>query len=91
MDPEGEFRSALIDSARSWLADAAKNGNVRAIEKILMAYDPDFQFLRPVSANTEVNIENFVQLMPGIPTEMLQQLKQALLESKQKELPVIDA
>jgi hypothetical protein len=91
MDPDGDFKAALIDQARSWLAKAASDGNVRAIEKILMAYDPDFQFLRPVSAHSEVNIEHFVQLMPGIPTAMLEQIRDALLEAKQKELPVLDA
>lgn len=91
MGPGGEHQTALAERARAALAKAADEGNVRAIEKILMAYDPDFQFLRPANFQGEVNIENFVQLMPGIPTEMLQQLKQALLESKQRELPVIDA
>ena len=89
MHPEGEHRAALVENARAALIEAAKSGNVRAIEKILMAYDADFHFLRPAAFQGDVNIENFVQLMPGIPTELLLQMREALV--KAKELPVIDA
>jgi hypothetical protein len=64
---------------------------VRAIEKILMAYDPDFQFLRPVAASGDINVENLVQIMPGIPTELLLQMREALRAGQTPELPVIDA
>lgn len=90
MAPDGEHREALVDSARDALLEAAKGGNVRAIEKILMAYDPDFQFLRPPQFAGDVNIDKLMIVMKDLPTEILQQAKEAIL-ARQRELPAIDA
>ena len=90
MAPEGEHREALIQNARAALIEAAKAGNVRAIEKILMAYDPDFAFMRPAAFTGDVNIDKLIQIMPGIPTELLQQMREELVRAKQAELPVIE-
>ncbi len=83
--------TAIGEIAEHALISAAQSGNVRAIEKVLMAYHARYQFLRPVNFQGEVNIENFIQLMPGVPTELLQQMREALLAERRKELPVIDA
>lgn len=91
MAPGGEFETAIGEIAEHALVQAAQSGNVRAIEKVLMAYHARYQFLRPVNFQGEVNIENFIQLMPGVPTELLQQMREALLAERRKELPVIDA
>lgn len=88
MHPDGEHRAALIQRARSALVDAASSGNVRAIEKILMAYDPDFQFLRPPAfAGDTYNVDKLIQIMPGIPTPLLQQVREALVQQRE----VVDA
>lgn len=90
MHPDGEHREAIVQSARAALVKSAHEGNVRAIEKILMAYDPDFNFLRPASAAGDTyNVDKLIQIMPGIPTHLLEQMRAELM--KQKELPVIDA
>lgn len=91
MAPDGEHREALVQNARAALIEAAKSGNVRAIEKILMAYDPDFQFLRPAQFQGDFNIETLVQIMPGIPTPLLQQIREALAIDAARELPDIEA
>ena len=86
----GEHQEAVVQSARAALIKAAQDGNVRAIEKILMAYDPDFEFLRPAAfVGDTYNVDKLIQIMPGIPTHLLEQMREELL--KQKELPVIDA
>jgi hypothetical protein len=91
MRPDGAHREALVSTARSALVEAAKGGNVRAIEKILMAYDSDFTFLRPAQFGGDLNVENLMIVMKDLPTEVLQQARDALLAKKQGELPVIDA
>ena len=86
----GEHQEALADLALAAMIQAANNGNVRAAEKILMAYHSDFQFLRPAAfAGDTYNVDKLIQIMPGIPTHLLEQMREELL--KQKELPVIDA
>lgn len=90
MDPEGDFRHALIEQARSWLAQAASDGNVRAIEKILMAYDPDFTFLRPAAIQGGLNVEQLQVFFGELPLEKLMELKEAREKARMKELAVID-
>ena len=90
MDPEGDFKAALIDQARSWLAKAASDGNVRAIEKILMAYDPDFTFMRPAAIQGGLNVEQLQVFFGELPLEKLLELKQARESARLKELPVLD-
>lgn len=91
MHPDGPHRSAIVQKAREALMEAAKNGNVRAIEKILAAYDPDFAFMRPPAfAGDTYNVDKLIQIMPGIPTHLLEQVREELVR-QQKELPVVDA
>lgn len=89
MAPDGEYRAAIVDNARADLVKAAREGNVRAIEKILMAYDPDFQFLRPQAATGDVNIDKVLVLMNDLPTPVLEQVKRAYLEGH-RALPAAD-
>ena len=91
MAPDGENRAAIVEDARTALIEAAKAGNVRAIEKLLMAFDPEFSFLRPAQFQGDVNIERLQVLMPNLPTELLMQMREALVAQKAAELPVIDA
>lgn len=85
----GEYEEALAQRAEAALFRAAEEGNVRAAEKILMAYHPNYSFLRPPGFSGDVTIDKFIQIMPGIPTELLQQMREAL--ARQKELPDIEA
>ena len=68
MHPEGEHRAALVQKLRSDLMAAASNGNIRAIEKGLMAYDPEFAFLRPVAFAGDFNVDKMMVVMKDIPT-----------------------
>lgn len=86
-----EHQMALAGRLRELLLKEAEKGNVRAIEKALMAYDPDFSFLRPQSQIGDINVEKLQVLLPQIPTEMLEQMRDTLIAAKQRELPVIDA
>lgn len=86
-----EHQLALQGRLRELLIKEAEKGNVRAIEKLLMAYDPDFSFLRPQGFQGDINIERLQVLMPQMPTELLEQMRESILAAQQKELPVIDA
>jgi hypothetical protein len=90
MAPDGENRTAMAENALKDLAKAAADGNVRAIEKILMAYHPDFSFMRPPAFSGDVNVEKLMIVMRDLPTPILEQARDALL-AKKRELPVIDA
>lgn len=89
MHPEGPHRAALIGIARESLVEAAKSGNVRAIEKILMAYDPDFGFLKPAQFSGDFNVDKLMVVLGDVPTPILQQVRQAL--ESQKALPDVEA
>ena len=89
MRPDGEHRSALIGIARESLVEAAKAGNVRAIEKILMAYDPDFGFLKPAQFTGDFNVDKLMVVLSDGPTPILQQVRQAL--ESQRALPDVEA
>jgi len=90
MRPDGEHRAAVVQKVRAALIKAATEGNVRAIEKVLMAWDSEFSFLRPAAfAGDTYNVDKLIQIMPGIPTHLLEQMRAELV--KQKELPVIEA
>lgn len=95
MRPGGEHQQALVENARAALMEAARLGNVRAIERILMAYDPDFEFLRPAHwrGGDVYNVDKLVQIMPGIPTELLEQMIAALEQKRElpQALPEIEA
>jgi hypothetical protein len=88
MAPDGENRAAIVEDARTALIEEAKRGNVRAIEKLLMAFDPEFSFMRPAQFQGDLNIERFQVLLPQIPTELLLQMKEALQRGQQPELGV---
>ena len=89
MSPGGEFEHAISERYEGALMDAAQTGNVRAIEKVLMAYHPRYSFLRPAAfAGDTYNVDKLIQIMPGIPTHLLEQMREELV--KQKELPVIE-
>lgn len=90
--PGGEYTEALSERALAAMVKAAEDGNVRAAEKILMAYHPHFSFLRPAAfAGDTYNVDKLVQIMPGIPTHLLEQMISALEEEKRLALPVVDA
>jgi hypothetical protein len=91
MEPNGSHAQALANVGITALVTEAQKGNVRAAEKLLMAYHPDFDFMRPVTSSGDVNIENLMIVMKDLPTEILQQAREALMARKQAELPVIDA
>jgi len=90
MAPGGEFKSALVDDVFTALVKSAKEGNVRAQEKILAAYSEDFGFLRPQVAQGPVNVEQLQVFFGELPLEKLLELKQARDQARMKELPVID-
>jgi hypothetical protein len=88
MAPGGEFEESISQIAEHALIDAAKSGNVRAIEKVLMAYHAKYEFLRPTAFTGDTyNVDKLVQIMPGIPTPLLEQMREELL--RQKELPAV--
>lgn len=89
--PDGLQKRGFAMVGISALVEEAQRGNVRAAEKLLMAYHPDFDFLKPASFSGDVNIENLMLVMKDLPTEVIEQARQHILEKKQRELPVIDA
>ena len=91
MAPDGEHRTIVAQNTRTAMYEAALGGNVRAQEKILMAYDPEWSFLRPAAVQGDVNVENLMIVMKDLPTEIIQQARDALAAKMQRELPVIDA
>lgn len=84
-------REALALRAFTALVKAADEGNVRAAEKILAAYHPDFGFLKPALVQGDVNIEKLMVVMRDVPTPLLEQVAAALEAKKTPELPFIDA
>jgi len=90
MGPGGEFRRALVDDVFTALVRSAKEGNVRAQEKILAAYHEDFGFMRPQVTQGPVNVEELQVFFGELPLEKLLELKQARDAVRMKELPVID-
>jgi hypothetical protein len=52
---------------------------------------PGWEQFRPQNFQGEINIEKLQMILPEIPTEMLQQMRDALVQKRQKELPIIDA
>jgi len=90
MAPGGEFKSALVDDVFTALVKSAKEGNVRAQEKILAAYSEDFGYLRPQVTQGPVNVEQLQVFFGELPLEKLLELKNARDAARMKELPVID-
>jgi len=90
MAPGGDFKTALVDDVFTALVKSAKEGNVRAQEKILAAYSEDFGYLRPQITQGPVNVEQLQVFFGELPLEKLLELKQARDQARMKELPVID-
>lgn len=90
MRPDGEHRAAIVELAREELVKAAQSGNVRAIEKLLMAWDPEFSFLRPAAFTGDVNIDKLMVVMRDLPTPLLEQVREQIV-SQRKALPDIEA
>ncbi len=91
MDADGPYRENLVWNARTWLVEAAAGGDVRAIEKLLMAYDTEYAFMRAPQLQGNMNVENLMIVMKDLPTPLLEQAREALMAKQRKELPVIDA
>lgn len=91
MEVGGSNRENLSLRIFTALVKAAEEGNVRAQEKILAAYHPDFGFLKPALVAGDVNIEKLMVVMRDVPTPLLEQVVQALEAKEKPELPFIDA
>jgi hypothetical protein len=89
--PGGEYKYALVESLVDDMVAASRSGNVRASEKLLMAYSEDFAFMRPQVAQGDWNIDKLQVYLPNVSTETLLTMREELLKARQAELPVIDA
>ncbi len=88
--PGGEHKAALVDDIVTAMVKSAKDGNVRAQEKLLSAWSEEFQFLRPIAAGGDMNVQQLQVFFGELPLEKLLELKQAR-ELARSALPVIDA
>lgn len=88
--PGGEYKYALVEDVFSAMVKSAKEGNVRAQEKIMAAFSENFSFLRPQITQGPVNVEQLQVFFGELPLEKLMELKQARENARMKELPVID-
>ena len=80
-------KTQIVDDTFTALVEAAKNGNVRAQEKILAAYSEDFGFLKPIAQAGPVNVEQLQVFFGELPLAKLLELKEARDAAR---LPVID-
>jgi hypothetical protein len=87
--PDGLHRLAVRGRARAALMKAVEAGDMRAVKVALQAFDPDFSFLRPQAAIGDVNVDKLLVLMDGVPTPILQQVRDALAQ-QQKALPDVE-
>jgi hypothetical protein len=73
--------------------EEALRGNARLIEKWLIVLNsPGWDQFRSANFQGEINIERLQMILPDIPTEILQQMREAIASKRQqKELPIIDA
>lgn len=89
---QDEHKEALRGRLEKAGIEEALRGNARLIEKWLMVLNsPGWEQFRPQNFQGEINIERLQLLLPDIPTEMLQQMREVIVQNRQKELPVIDA
>ncbi len=88
MAPGGEYKRALVESITDAMIKEARNGNVRAQEKLLMAWSEEFQFLRPQVAQGDWNIDKLQVYLPNVSTETLLTMREELV--KARELPVLE-
>jgi len=83
----GENRAAIVEDVFTAMVKAAKEGNVRAQEKILAAYSEEFSFMKPQIAQGPVNVEQLQVFFGELPLAKLLELKEARDAAR---LPVID-
>ena len=81
-------KGQIVDDVFTALVKAAKDGNVRAQEKLLAAYSEDFGFLKPIAQAGPVNVEQLQVFFGELPLAKLLELKEA---REQARLPVIDS
>jgi len=87
-----EHKEALRGRLEKAGIEEALRGNARLIEKWLMVLNsPGWEQFRPQNFQGEINIERLQMILPDIPTEVLQQMREAIVQKRQKELPIIDA
>lgn len=86
----GPNQEGLALRAFTALVKACEEGNVRAAEKILGAYHPDFGFLRPQITNGTWNVDQLQVFFGELPLSKLLELKEARERERMKELDVID-
>lgn len=83
-------REEIVEDTFTAMVKAAKEGNVRAQEKILAAYSDEFNFLRPQMAQGPVNVEQLQVFFGQMSLEQLLELKQARELAKRGLPAVID-
>jgi len=83
-----QSRAQIVDDVFTAMVKAAKDGNVRAQEKILAAYSEDFGFLKPIAQAGPVNVEQLQVFFGELPLAKLLELKEARDKAR---LPVIDS
>lgn len=88
--PEGPHESMLGLNAEAAMVRIAEGGNQRAIEKLLMAYHPRYQFLKTQVGQGTWNVEQLQVFFGDLPLKDLLEMKQARQIARTSEMPVID-
>lgn len=81
-------RDEIVEDVFTALVQSAKDGNVRAQEKILAAYSEEFNWLRPQVAQGPVNVEQLQVFFGELPLAKLLELKEAR-DLARKGLPAV--
>jgi len=84
-------REQIVDDVFTAMVKAAKDGNVRAQEKVLAAFSEEFAFMRPQISQGDWNIDKLNVILPNVSTEVLLAMREELVKAQQAQLPVIDA
>lgn len=88
--PGGDFESMIGLNAEAALIRVAEGGNPRAIEKLLAAYHPRYEYLKSGNGQGTWNVDQLQVFFGELPLSKLLELKEARQAERQKELPVID-
>jgi hypothetical protein len=88
--PGGDNKAAIAEEVFSALVKAAKEGNVRAQEKVLAALDAEFAWLRPQMASGAMNVQQLQVFFGELPLEKLLELQKAREAVRGRDLPVLD-
>jgi hypothetical protein len=83
-------RQEIVEDTFTAMVKAAKEGNVRAQEKILAAYSADFGWLKPQITQGPINVEQLQVFFGELPLEKLLELKAAREKTRKELPPVID-